>query len=220
MRALTLGVLALVALGCSSEPSAPLGTISSEQAQQLVLERDAVRDAAAAREREMQTQIDGLAAEVADLRGQLGLAQETAEQAADRAARYEAGLGKAVEKLNEVSQEATDARRLVDANRAAAASYRQAADSRPEPRADLSYFTSPRLSIVENSIMASGRFFNSGEAAARGTLYLDLVRNGEVIATSEQRIIANQKSWGTWQQEFHATPSGAPVSVVPRFEPE
>lgn len=219
MRALTLGVLAL-ALGCSSEPTAPLGTISSEQAQQLVLERDAVRDAAAAREREMQTQIDGLAAEVADLRGQLGLAQETAEQAADRAARYEEGLGKAVEKLNEVSQEATDAQRLVAANRAAAAAYRQAARATPEPSGDLSYFTSPQLSIVENSILASGQFYNSGDAAVRGTLYLDLVRNGDVISTAEQRIIANQKSWGTWQQEFHATPSGAQVSVVPRFEPE
>lgn len=209
-----------VALGCSSEPTVPLGTISSEQAQQLILERDEARDAAAATAQRFEAEIAALRSEVAELRSQLGMAEETAEQAAVRAAQYEEGLGKAVERLNQVSQEATNAQRLVAANHAAAETYRQAARTQREPSADLSYFTAPRLSIVENSIMASGRFYNSGDGPARGVLYLDLVRNGEVIDTAEQRILANQKSWGTWQQEFHATPSGAQVTVVPRFEAE
>lgn len=214
-------VLLAVAIGCSSEPSAPLGTISSEQAQQLVIERDEARDAAAAAEQRFQAELRELKGEIADLRGQLGMAQETAEEAAARAQQYEQGLDKAVAKLNEVSQEATAAQRLVDANHAAAAAYRQAAPTSRVATPDISYFSSTHLSIVENSIMASGRFFNSGDAPARGTLYLDLVRNGEVIATEEQRIVANQNSWGSWQQEFHFTPRGnEPVSVVPRFEPE
>lgn len=71
-------VLLAVAIGCSSEPSAPLGTISSEQAQQLVIERDEARDALAARERQLQAEIDQLRGEIAELRGSAG-SQETGE---------------------------------------------------------------------------------------------------------------------------------------------
>lgn len=204
---------------CASEPAAPSGSISSEAAQQLILERDEARDALAASERRSAAQIEEMRRENSDLRAQLGMAEETADQAAERAAAYEAGLGKAVAKLNEVSQEATDAKRVAAATRAAAA-YQASARAAEETAADLSYFTEPHLSIVENSIMASGRFYNSGYAEAIGTLYLDLVRNGEVVYTAEQRIRTNQRSWGSWQQEFHFTPSGAQVTVVPRFEPE
>lgn len=215
MRRLLMGLLVLTC-ACSSEPSVPLGTISSEQAQQIILERDEARDAGAARERELLRVIAERDAEIADLRSQLGLAEESAEAAAARAAEYQAGLGKAVAKLNEVSQEATDAQRLVAANRAAASAYRQSA--RPRESSGGGYFTDPVLSIVENSIMASGQFYNPSNEQAVGKLYLDLVSNGQVIATAEQPIRANQKSWASWQQEFHATPGGAQITVAPRFE--
>lgn len=204
-------VVILLALGCSSEPTAPLGTISSEQAQQLVLERDAARDAAAARERALQAQIDGLAAEVADLRGQLGMAQETAEQAADRAARYEAGLGRAVEKLNEVSQAA--------ATPTYAAAPTRTYPAARAPQADVSYFSSPRLSIVDRSVVATGRLFNSGDVEGVGRLVVDLVRDGQVVSTKEQNFRINQRSWGSWQEEFSITPNNqAQWSVLVRFE--
>lgn len=219
-RALFAAVCAgacLLTVACASEPPAPLGTISSEQAQQLVIERDEARDAAAATEGRYRAEIEDLKGEIADLRSQLGMAQETAEQAADRAARYEAGLGKAVAKLNEVSQEATDANRLVAANRAAVASSRQSARARRESSGGDGYFTDPVLSIVEDSVVASGQFYNPSNEQAVGKLYLDLVSNGEVIATAAQPIRANQKSWASWQQEFHAATGSGQVSVVPRF---
>ena len=207
MRALALALCAL-ALGCSSEPSAPLGTLSPEQAQQLVIERDEARDAAAASERRFQAEIDGLRAEVADLRGQLGMAQETAEQAAYRAARYEAGLGKAVEKLNEVSQAA------------AAPAAEPARRLRVErvPTADVSYYGDPRVSIVDRSVAASGRMFNSGDAPAIGMLYIDLLRDGVVVDTKTQQFQVSGNSWASWQEEFRITPSGAAISVQARLD--
>mgnify|MGYP007100080877 CR=1 FL=1 len=207
MRALTAVALVLVC-GCSSEPSVPLGTISSEQAQQLVIERDEARDAAAAREREMQAQIDGLAAEVADLRGQLGMAQETAEEAADRAQRYEQGLDKAV--ANEVSQAA------------AAPSYASEPTRRLRaervPTADVSYYSNPRVSIVDRSVAASGRLFNSGDAPAIGTLYVDLLRDGIVVETKDQQMQVMGNSWANWQEEFRITPSKATYAVQAHLE--
>jgi hypothetical protein len=203
------------ALACTGAPEMPPGAISSEAAQQLILERDEARDAIAARERELSGEIERLRSENADLRSQLGMAAETAEEAARAAAHYQAGLGKAVEELNQVSRDAAVAART-NAYRAGSAA---AVSARPaRPRASVDYFTSPRMSIVENSIIASGRYFNSGDAEAVGTLYLDLVRNGEVVTTQEQRIRVNQRSWGTWQQEFHFTPGQANVSILARFE--
>ena len=196
------------AIGCVSEPSVPLGTLSPEQAQQLVIQRDDARDALAARDRQLQREIEALKNEISDLHSQLGLAQETAEDAADRAARYEQGLGKAVEKLNEVSQEATTAK-VASAAATAVASYRARHPTQQEPSANLSYFTDPHLSIVEDSIMASGRYYNSGNVEAIGTLYLDLVRNGEVMTTGEERI-RPIRSWGSWQHEFRFTPARRP----------
>ncbi len=209
MRALTAVALVL-ACGCSSEPSVPLGTISSEQAQQLVIERDEARDALAARERQLQAQIDGLAAEVADLRGQLGMAQETAEEAAARAQQYEQGLDKAVAKLNEVSQAA------------AAPSYASEPTRRLRaervPTADVSYYSNPRVSIVDRSVVAAGRLFNSGDAPAIGTLYIELLRDGIVIDTKNQEFQVNGNSWGNWQEEFHITPSAATFTVQARLD--
>lgn len=220
MRRATVALaLTLAAAGCSREPAVPLGTLSPDQAVALINERDEARDRVAAVERQYQREIDELRAEVADLRGQLGMAQETAEEAADRAERFEAGLDRAVARLNEVSDEAANAQRLAAANRAAA--IYAPAEAERSGAGDLSYFSAPKLSIVENSIVASGRFYNGGDAPARGILYLDLVRDGEVLDTAEQRIIANQKSWGSWQQQFHFTRRGnGQVSVVPRFEAE
>lgn len=209
MRALTAVALVL-ACGCSSEPSVPLGTISSEQAQQLVIERDEARDALAARERQLQAQIDGLAAEVADLRGQLGMAQETAEEAAARAQQYEQGLDKAVAKLNEVSQAA------------AAPSYASEPTRRLRaervPTADVSYYSNPRVSIVDRSVVAAGRLFNSGDAPAIGTLYIELLRDGIVVDTKNQEFQVNGNSWGNWQEEFRITPSAATFTVQARLD--
>ena len=58
----------LLATACSGPPELPPGAISSEQAQRLILERDDARDQAAARERELLAEIEGLKAEVRELR--------------------------------------------------------------------------------------------------------------------------------------------------------
>ena len=203
-------VLLAVAIGCSSEPSAPLGTISSEQAQQLVIERDEARDAAAAAEQRFQAELRELKGEIADLRGQLGMAQETAEEAAERAQQYEQGLDKAVAKLNEVSQAA------------AAPSYASEPTRRLRaervPTADVSYYSNPRVSIVDRSVVAAGRLFNSGDAPAIGTLYIELLRDGIVVDTKNQEFQVNGNSWGNWQEEFRITPSAATFTVQARLD--
>ncbi|MEO7972703.1 MAG: hypothetical protein ABIU84_03880, partial [Thermoanaerobaculia bacterium] len=79
--AFAAALLAVAALACSGEPAPPSGAISSEAAQALILERDEARDAAAVRERALQGEIEQLRNDNNDLRSQLGLAQETAEQA-------------------------------------------------------------------------------------------------------------------------------------------
>lgn len=203
-------LLGLLVGACGGEPPPPSGAISSEQAQKLILERDEARDVAAAREHELQREIEGLRAEIADLRAQLGLAEESAEEAADRAARYEEGLGKAVQELNQVSQSAAAAKSIrpsVAAPRAARA-----------PRPEISYYSDPRVSVVDRSVAAAGRLYNSGDAEAIGTLYVELLRNGEVIDTRDQPFRVGANSWASWQEEFQITPSGATVSVRARME--
>jgi len=205
-RALTAAACAL-ALACAGEPAPPSGAISTEAAQQLVLARDEARDALAARERELQRELAKLTTENADLRSQLGMAAATAEAAASQAEQYKAGLGRAVEELNNVS-------------RAAAARAHQAPTSRYEnrPRADVSYYSDPRVSIVDRSVAAAGRLFNSGDAEAVGTLYVELVRNGAVIATKQQPLRVNANSWASWQEEFNVTPCQAAISVRARLD--
>jgi hypothetical protein len=65
-RAATLA--ALVLSGCSCAPELPPGAISSEAAQKLILERDDARDALARRERELAGEIEGLRAQLRELR--------------------------------------------------------------------------------------------------------------------------------------------------------
>jgi len=207
-----LGVACALALACAGAPEMPPGALSSEQAQKIILERDDVRDALAARERELAGEIAALQAEIADLRSQLGLAQESAAQAATRAMQYEAGLGRAVEELNQVSQEAATAAkvrayRVADATRSAS-----------RPRGNVTYYTDPNLSIVGGSVAASGRLYNDGDAEANGTLIVELIGNGDVLATKSQPLRVNQRSWATWQESFEITPRGEHLSVIARLE--
>ena len=76
-------VLAVVALACNSAPDQPLGTLSSEQAQKLILERDAARDALATREREFAAEIERLQAEIRELRSAPAAADVEEEAAAE-----------------------------------------------------------------------------------------------------------------------------------------
>lgn len=204
-------VLLASSLGCAAEPTVPLGTLTPQQAEALVLERDDARDAMAARERELLGVIAERDAEISDLRAQLGMAEVSAEEAAERAARYEQGLTKAVATLNQVSQE-----RAAPAPSSATAPRRLRSER--IPTADISYYSDPRVSIVDRSVAASGRLFNSGDAVADGTLYIDLLRDGVVVDTKTQQFQVGGNSWGSWQEEFRITPSQASFSVQARLD--
>lgn len=67
MRRLAIVLLASCC-ACAGEPGQPSGAISSEAAQQLILERDAARDALDQRERELLEEIGQLKAEIRELR--------------------------------------------------------------------------------------------------------------------------------------------------------
>lgn len=203
------------ALACSSEPTVPLGTISSEQAQQLIIERDEARDEVAAVAQRYEAEIAGLRDDVANLRQQLGMAEETAEQAAARAAQYEAGLGKAVERLNEVSQEAAAEK----AAAAAAAAYRSAARPAATPeRAKLHTIGAPWVQFAGGSVIVTGKIWNSGDVETTGRLIVDLMRDGRSVNQKEQDFEIGPNTDQAYSVTFNAPGFEGTYSANVRME--
>lgn len=192
LAAAVLVALACSLGACSSEPPAPSGSISSEAAQKLILEREAVRDAAAARERALLAQVASLQEENADLRAQLGLAEESAEQQAARAAQYEAGLGKAVEELNRVAQ-------------APPAVQRSYAPAQRATRANVSTLSAPWVQMAGENVVVSGKLWNSGEAGASGTLYVELLLNGQTVDEQSQPFEMGARTDQAWSATFRTS---------------
>lgn len=154
-------------------------------------------------------EIDALRAQLRDLQQQVNALQLAETDAKAEAAKYEAGLGRCVDELNRVSGEASQR---------AALSY---APARPVERAAqprVSTLGAPDVQILAGAVHVTGRVWNSGDGDADGRLYVELLRDGQVIDSDVVPLEVAARTDQAYSAEFHPILSNGTYSARVRFE--
>jgi len=184
-------VVALLLAGCIDDVTPEERTARDEAMQELIAKRVEAEERLAAREREMGRRIATLEAEVADLRSRLGEAETAATEAGAEAERYKAGLGKAVTELNRVAEAPPQVRYI-----SGAAAPRRSA-------ARVSTISAPWVQISGDVVIVTGKLWNSGDTDAVGRFTIELLRDGQVVDSAEQRLDVPARTDYAYSQTFH-----------------
>lgn len=202
MRSLLL--VTLVALAACSQPEALPVAVASPQPT-----APASTAAAVVTGTTDTAEADALRAQVRDLQQQVNALQLAETDAKAETAKYEAGLGRCVDELNRVSGEASQR---------AALSY---APARPVERAAqprVSTLGAPDVQILAGAVHVTGRVWNSGDGDADGRLYVELLRDGQVIDSDVVPLEVAARTDQAYSAEFHPILSNGTYSARVRFE--
>ncbi|HVF61634.1 MAG TPA: hypothetical protein VNJ70_17650 [Thermoanaerobaculia bacterium] len=192
-RMLLASILMIGASGCAEEPApaaakAPPGPLQSEAAPAPAPSAPTTADESWRRLAEAQgAELERLRAENVELRGRLAAA-EVGRQAAAAAAD---------EQLRQ---------RILRVTPVAPA---PAAPAAPVPRAIVSAYVGPDAVPMGDTILVTGRLWNSGGAAAQVALTIELVENGRTVDTAVQIVPIGARIEAAYTQVFrHAAREG------------
>ena len=150
---------------------------------------------------------DGLRTEVRELRQALNAAQLAQADARGEVERYQSGLARCVDELNRVASAQQTAARYVPSAPAAPAA---------QPR--LSTLGAPDVQIVGDNVYVTGRVWNSGDADARGRLYVELLRDGQVLDSSILPLDVPARTDQSYSATFRPLIANGTYSARVRFE--
>lgn len=162
---------------------------------------------AAAREDAAAAEVGVLRAEVRSLRAQINALQLAAADAKGEAERYQAGLQRCVDELNSQSQA-----------HAARPAYVPSAPEPRRPAARLSTLGAPDVQIVGDNVFVTGRVWNSGDGDASGRLYVELLRDGQVVDSATLALDVPARTDQAYSTTFRPLISNGTYSARVRFD--
>lgn len=198
-RLAALSLLVVVACSPAAESG---GTVSEEALAMAVQQKVEVEDRLGAEVAALTVRLEAAERENADLRSRLGIAESNFEDARQIAQeqtaeklRYQRGLDKAVGELNRVAQTTPPP----------APSYVPPAPQRPRERARVSTLGAPYLQIMGDSIIVTGKLWNSSEVDAIGRYTVELLSDGRVVSDRTSNLDVPARTDFAYSETFHVS---------------
>lgn len=197
---------ALLLGACGGDPPRPASGEVDPALARALDERDQAEHQAKRREAELLRRIDALESDLATLRAERDDCQGQLGAASTEAERYQQGLGRAVDELN----------RVASSQRSAPAS--PSASPRAGGRARVSTLSAPWVQITDQQVTVTGKLWNAGDADALGSFTIELLRDGEVIDSAEQRLDVPARTDYAYSQTFSISPRDGTYSARVRLD--
>lgn len=150
-------------------------------------------------------QLSALRAELRELRGQLNALQLAEADAKGEAEKYRAGLQRCVDELNSQA-------------RGARSTYIPSPDPTRAPQARLSTLGAPDVQIVGDNVFVTGKVWNSGDGDASGRLYVELLRDGQVVDSATLPLDVPARTDQAYSTTFRPLISNGTYSARVRFD--
>lgn len=200
-----LAIVAL-AIACSKPAAPPAASVAAVEPRPQPATAVAAENPSDDRET-----INALRLRVAQLEGDLESAKKALAASDEIGLRYKAGLEQAVAELN-LRQAARSGERAVAYTAGAAAA------SRRDP-ARVMTLSAPEVQLAGDTMLVTGKLWNSGGTDAEGSIDIELLRDGTVYDTQSQSLFIAARTDVAYSASFNVvgTEGSWSARVIPRY---